>query len=190
MKRRSVLSLPFAGIGVGLGFGLLAGCAGLTRPRDVTLSMADLQRLIERQFPHQRRVLELIDITVARPTLRLVFERNRIATQLDLVASERLTGRTLRGSLALDYALRYEPSDASVRLASVSVQDIQLDLGSGPLSPSASRIGALLAERVLDDFVLYRADAERLQLIQRLGITAAEIAVTPRGIEIRFAAPG
>ncbi|MDP1692904.1 MAG: hypothetical protein Q8L49_13305 [Burkholderiaceae bacterium] len=167
----------------------LAGCAGFGGLRNVTLSQADLQSLIERQFPHQRRVLELIDINVARPTLRLVPERNRIATDLDLVASERLTGRTLRGSLALDYALRYEPSDASVRLAQVHVQDARIDLGSGPLSPSSARVGALLAERLLDDFVLYRADAQRLQLIQRLGITAAEIAVTSRGVEVRFAEP-
>ena len=172
-----------------IGLGLLTGCAGLNRPRDVTLSQADLQRLIERQFPHQRRVLELIDITVARPTLRLVPERNRIATQLDLAASERLTGRTLRGSLALDYALRYEPSDASVRMAAVAVQEVQLDLGSGTLSPSATRTGALLAERLLDDFVLYRADGERLQQIQRLGIAGADIVVTARGIDIRFGAP-
>lgn len=167
----------------------LAGCAGFGKPRDVILSQADLQTLIERQFPHQRRVLEVIDINVARPTLRLLPDRNRVGTELDLAASERLTGRTMRGSLSLDYALRYEASDASVRLADVRVQDARLDLGSGPLSPSQSRVGALLAERLLDDFVVYRADAQRLQLIQRLGITAADIVVTSRGIEVRFADP-
>ena len=165
---------------------LLVGCASLSGPRNVTLTQADLQSLIERQFPHQRRVLEVIEINVARPTLRLLPERNRIATDLDLVASERLSGRSVRGILALDYALRYEPSDASVRLTQVRVQDAKLELGGGPLSPSSARVGALLAERLLDDFVLYRADAERLKLIQRANITAAEIAVTARGVEIRF----
>ena len=67
--------------------------------------------------------------------------------------------------------------------------DAKLDLGSGPLSPSSARIGALLAERLLDDFVLYRADAERLKTIQRMGIVAAEIEITSRGIEVRFAEP-
>ena len=167
----------------------LTGCAGLGRPRTLTLSQADLQARIERHFPHQRRVLELIDVTVARPSLRLLPERNRIATDLDLSATERLSGRTVRGSLALDYALRYEPGDASVRLTQVQVQEARLDLGSGPLSASNARIGALLAERVLDDFVIYRADPERLKLLQRAGITAAEIVVTARGVEVRFAEP-
>ena len=186
MKRRTALARVAA---AALSPSLLAACAGLGGPRNVTLSQADLQSLIERQFPHQRRVLEVIDVNVARPTLRLLPERNRIATDLDLVASERLSGRSVRGILALDYALRYEPSDASVRLTQVRVQEAQLDMGRGPLSPSSARVGALLAERLLDDFVLYRADAERLKLIQRANITAAEIAVTARGIEVRFAEP-
>jgi hypothetical protein len=186
MKRRVALSqLVFAALLPTL----LAGCAGLSGPRNVTLSQADLQSLIERQFPHQRRVLELIDINVARPTLRLLPERNRIATDLDLLASERLSGRSVRGNLALEYALRYEPSDATVRLTQVRVQEAKLELGGGPLSPSSARVGALLAERLLDDFVLYRADAERLRLLQRANITAAEIAVTARGVEVRFAEP-
>lgn len=158
-------------------------------PRNVTLTQADLQRLIERQFPHQRRVLELIDVTVARPTLRLLPERNRVGTELDLSATERLSGRTVRGSLALDYALRFEPADASVRMTQVQVQEARLDLGGGPLSGSGARVGALLAERLLDDFVLYRADAQRIERMRQAGIAAADVAVTARGIEIRFIEP-
>ena len=186
MNRRSSFAALAASFIVAAGLG---ACAGLGGPRNVTLSQADMQAAIDRQFPHQRRLLEVIEINVARPTLRLLPERNRIATDLDLAASERLTGRSVRGSLSLDYALRYEPSDASVRLTQVRVQDAKLELGSGPLSPSGARIGALLAERLLDDFVLYRADAERLKTIQRMGIAAADISVTARGLEIHFTEP-
>jgi len=74
-------------------------------------------------------------------------------------------------------------SDASVRLSQVHVQEARLEMGDGPLSPSSARVGALLAERLLDDFVVYRADAQRLNLIQRMGITRADIVVTARGID-------
>lgn len=178
--RLVVLLLPLVG---------LAGCAGLGGLRNVTLSQEQLQAQIDRQFPRQQRLLELIDVNVARPALRLLPERNRIATDLDLIATERLSGRTARGSLVLEYALRFEPSDASVRLTQVRVQDAKLELGGAPLSPSAARVGAMLAERLLDDFMLYRADAERLKLIQRLGVTAADIVVTSRGVEIQFTQP-
>jgi hypothetical protein len=167
----------------------LAGCASWVVPRNVLLSQEKLQSIVERQFPRQLRLFEIIDINVARPMLRLLPERNRIATDLDLVATERLSGRTARGTLALDYALRFEPSDASLRLSQVRVQDVKLDLGSGPLAPEGARLGALLAERLLDDFVLYRADAERLRQLQRAGVTAAEIVVTGRGVELRSTEP-
>jgi len=184
MNRRLASTVPAVMLVLAAG---LAGCAGLGGPRNVTLSQERMQSLIERQFPRQHRLLEVVDIMVARPTLRLLPDRNRIATDLDLSATERLSGRTVRGSLALDYALRYEPSDASLRLSQVRVQDVKLEVGSGPLSPSGARLGALLAERLLDDFVLYRADAERLKLLQRAGVAAAEIVVTSSGIELRFA---
>ena len=187
MNRRSIAAaLLFIVVGPAV---WLAGCAGLGAPRSVTLSLQQLQSAIERQFPRQQRLLEVIDIDVARPTLRLLPERNRIATDLDLSATERLSGRTVRGSLALDYGLRYEPGDASIRLSQVRVQQANLDFGNGPLSPSGARVGALLAEHLLDDFVLYRADPERLKQLQRAGITAADIAITAGGVEIRFAEP-
>ncbi len=185
MNRRQWAAALAAAIAVPAG---LVGCANLG-PRQVTLSEADLQTLLERQFPLQRRLLEVIDVDIALPVLRLLPERKRIATELELRATERLSGRTVRGSLALDYALRYEPSDASVRLTQVRVQAAQLDLGSGPLAPSAARVGALLAERLLDDAALWRADAQRLRLLQRAGVAAADIDVSARGIEIRFVEP-
>jgi hypothetical protein len=164
----------------------LAGCAGLGAARPLTLSQAELQRAIERHFPLQRRLFELIDIQVARPTVRLLPERKRIATEFDLAASERLSGRLARGHLTLDHALRYEPSDASVRMAQVQVQQFRLELDGGPLSPSSARVAALLAERLLDDFVLYRADPQRLRQLQQAGVSAADISVTESGLEIRF----
>jgi len=77
----------------------------------------------------------------------------------------------------------------NVSLSQVRVQEARLDLGNGPLSPSGARVGALLAERLLDDFVLYRAEPQRLELLQRAGATTAEIVVTPRGVDVRFGAP-
>jgi hypothetical protein len=164
----------------------LAGCTGFGGPRSVTLSLEQLQAQLERQFPRQQRLLEVVDLTIARPTLRLLPERNRVATDLDLSATERLSGRTVRGSISLDYGLRYEASDGTVRLSQVRVQETRLDLGNGPLSPSAARIGSLLGERLLDDFAIYRVDAERLKRIQTLGISTADMVVTARGIDINF----
>jgi hypothetical protein len=71
----------------------------------------------------------------------------------------------------------------------VRVQQVQLDFGSGPLSVPAARIGSVLAEQLLDDVAVWRADPEGLRRLQRAGIGAADIIVTPHGLEVRFAEP-
>lgn len=165
---------------------LLAACASLD-PRHVTLSAGEVQTLVERQFPRQQRVMELLDVNLTNPVVKLVPERNRLATTMDLMASERLSGRALRGSFAIDHSLRFEPSDATVRLANVKVDDMKLELAGTPLSGQAARLGAMLAERMLDDFVIYRVSDERRQAMARAGVNNADVAVTARGIELRFA---
>lgn len=179
--RRALLALA-AGVPVWAGLG---GCASLA-PRNVTLSQADLQTLVERHFPKERRVLEVVDLNLSRPMVRLYPERNRIGTDLELTATERLSGRTVRGSLALDHGLRYEPSDGTVRLAQVKVQELKMDLGGRPFSAQAERLSGALAERVLDDFVLYRLPDDRRQTLRQAGLERADFVVTSRGIELRF----
>jgi|APDOM4702015118_1054815.scaffolds.fasta_scaffold43358_2 hypothetical protein len=179
-RRRAVFGALAIGSAVALG-----GCASLG-PRHVTLSEADLQRLLERQFPREQRVMEVFDLRIARPTLRLLPERSRIATEVEVTAGERLTGRTLRGSVALDYGLRYEPSDASLRLTQVRVQDLKLDVGGTALQGQAARMGGMLAERALDDIVIYRVDEARRDQLRRAGVAGADIVITARGVELRF----
>jgi hypothetical protein len=164
----------------------LAGCASLA-PRELLLSQAELQTLLERQFPRQQRVLDLLDVNLLRPRVRLAPERNRIVTALDLNATERLSQRRLSGSVAFEHGLRYEPSDATVRLADVRVEDLKLDVAGTALSGAMARIGTLLAERALDEFVLYRLGDERREALRRAGLESASFAVMARGVELRFA---
>jgi len=168
-----------------LALALAAGCASLG-PHNVTLSQADLQRLIDRQFPRDQRLFELLDVRMTRPVVQLVPERNRIVTALDLSAVERLSGKAVRGSFALEHGLRYEPSDATLRLAQVRVNDLKLDVGGTLLQGQAARLGTLLAERALDDFVLYRVADDKREALRRAGMQNADIAVTSRGVELRF----
>jgi hypothetical protein len=164
---------------------IAAGCASID-PRHLTISQAELQALLDRQFPRQERVMELLDIRMSAPRVRLLPERNRIATALDLSAVERLSGQALRGGLAIEHGLRFEAGDGTLRLGLVRVDEVRLELGGTPLSGQAARIGALLAERALDDFVVYRVGDERRRLLAQAGVNNADIAITTRGVEVRF----
>lgn len=164
---------------------LLGGCAVV--PRSITLSEAELQAQLARRFPLQRSVLDLLDLQLSDPRLQLDAASNRLATELTLRGVERRSGRSLQGRLALDYALRFEPADASVRLVQPRVRSLQLE--PAPATPSRrvemlQQMGIALAERALADLVLYQVSDERLRALRSAGYRPGVLRVTPAGLEI------
>lgn len=165
----------------------LLGCAGLGGPPTVTISESELDALVRRAFPVQRRLLEVFDASVAPARLHLLPERNRLAAQLDVGLRDRMFGGQWKGQLDFDAALRWERSDQTVRLTQVQVQDLRL-VSSGALPRTAGeKLGAAIAELVLEDFALYRLPTERALELQRRGLTPGAVTVTSRGVEITFA---
>jgi len=167
----------------------LAGCAGLVGPPRVVLGSADLARLLDRQFPQDRRLLEVFDVTLQAPRVQLQPERNRLAAVLDLGVRERVLGGRWSGQLAFDSALRWEPRDRTLRLHQARVADLKLVSAGAEVRTVAERLGAQLIERVLEDLVLYTLTAERAEALRAAGMGAADVAavaVTARGVEITF----
>ena len=190
--RSRIVALTALGLAV-----LVAGCSGFGGPRTVTLDEAQIAAWIGRQFPVQRRVLELFDLEIAAPTLRLIPERNRLAGDFTITGSDRLSRRPVRGRMVLESALRFEPADASVRLVQVRVQRIDLDTSASaaaPLSPAAptapssptSRAAIVMAEQVLEDLAIYRIPPQRIESLRALGLSPGAVTVTSRGIEVTF----
>jgi hypothetical protein len=165
---------------------LLAGCAGLAGPPTLTLTQADADRLLRGRFPIERRLLEVVDASMRAPALRLVPETNRLAAVVEVQAHDRLLGGSWQGLLSFDAALRWEPRDQSVRLTQVRVQDLALNPGQAATRSSVERLGAALAERVLEDISLYRLSDERAAELQRRGLMPGAVTVTSRGVEITF----
>lgn len=176
MRRTLLIALPAL---------LLAGCAGLGGPRTITLSEADIARRLEREFPMERRMLEVFDVRVESPRVTLLPERNRLAADLGLVAAERLLGRRYGGRLSVEGALRYDAAMQAVRLADVRVDSLRFDgIAGAPVPPVVERVGALLAEQLLDGLPIYRFRPEDLQRAQAQGLRPGDIAITGRGVEL------
>lgn len=169
----------------------LLGCASLGGPTVFTLGEAELQTLVGRAFPQQRRVLELLDLELRLPSVRLLPEHNRLALNLVVEGRDRLSARALQGAIDFDTALRWEPADQSLRLTQVRVQ--RLSLGAAPAAgvPGAwaERIGHGVAARLLDDLVVYRLTPERRSELARLGVAPSAVTVTARGVEFTLAKP-
>ena len=165
----------------------LAACAGMGVPRSITVGEAELQAQLAKRFPMQRSLLDTFDLQLSDPRLRVDAPSSRLATELTLRGSDRRSGRSLQGRLALDYALRFEPQDSSIRLVQPRIESLEFAPEPG-LSPRrnelAQRMGIALAERLLDDLVLYRVPAERLEKLRAAGYRPGTLQVTPAGVEI------
>ena len=161
---------------------LLAGCA--LGPRTVEIPQAQIEELLSRRFPLNQRVLEIFDVAVSAPRLRLLPESNRIVSEFDIVSTERLLRAQNRGVLALSYGLRFEPSDNTVRVTGVRVERLQLDGVPALLQRPFERIGTLVAEQRLDDQVIHTLRPKDVEAVQGRGYRPSELRVTPRGVAI------
>ena len=163
---------------------LLSGCAGLIGTHDVDISESQLTLLLARQFPMERRVAEVIDLEITNPVLTLIPQNNRVGTELDVAAVDRLFGNSATGHVRLDYGLRFQPSDHTIRMTQVRVRDLTLASGSNNLHGAAQRIGTLAAENALENLVLYRMKPAQADEMDRLGLVASPITVTPQGLHM------
>jgi hypothetical protein len=168
----------------------LAACATLAGPRILTLSEADIAHMLESHGPFQKRLLEVLDVKVNRPSVRVLPETNRLSTDLDVSTTERVSGKTYSGHLAVDYALRYDESVQAIRMTQVRVNKLQLDNLPSPQQAGLARLGSLIAEQLLNDAVIYRFKPADLKNAEGKGYKPGAVTVTSRGVEVTLAPIG
>ena len=184
MKRRLLLS---AGSWLAAqGFGL-APSYGATGP-SFLVSIEQMQRVVAERFPVRYAVGDLIHLEVEAPRLRLLPELNRLASDMSMQAAGPALRRTYRGSFEVDFALRYEPRDQTVRAHELRAHSFRLPGVPRPTLEMLDAYARALAEQALLEVVLHRLGPRDLALPQAMGLEPADITVTPEGLVIRFVA--
>jgi hypothetical protein len=178
-RRAAGVGMLAAAIGLSL-----SGCASLIGSHDVMLSESQITLLLARQFPMERKVLEVIDLTASNPQVHLLPDTNRIGTELDVTALDRLFGSSAHGHVNLDYGLRFDPADHSIRMTQVRVRELTLDSGGNSLHGVAQRLGTLVAENVLENQALYKMKPSQADEMDRLNLVASPVRVTAQGIQM------
>lgn len=176
MKRRWLLGATLV---------VLAGCASI--PRSVEISAAQIQSALAKHFPFESRAGDLFVVKVGAPRVSLLPDVNRLRLEFTFEATDRIVRNAVHGELALSFGLRYEPSDASLRLVDVHVERVDLqrlpDAWRRQLEPLAGAVG----ERLLEGMVLRTFTPEQLARAQ--GYRPGEIRVTAGGVRIELLAP-
>jgi len=166
----------------------LAGCALLQPgPRSIDLSEAKLAAMIGGQFPFNSRYMELFDVVLDRPQVRLMPAENRIGTAIGYSIGASLLGlRPTQGTLDLSYSLRFEPADQTVRLTQVRVERFDVPGVPSAYATRANRLGGLLAEGLLQDFVIHRLQPEDLRAVHGWGYQPGALQVLPGGLRLQL----
>jgi len=161
----------------------LAGCSA--GPRTVELSQARLQELVARHFPVDKRLLDVIDLTLDSPRVGLQPEANRISVEVALRANGGGPIQTrLSGSLLVSEGLRFEPSDNTVRLVDVQVERFVIDGLPASWQRQLDRLGKPLARGLLEDQVLYTLRPKDVAGLEGRGLRPGDLRVTASGVEI------
>jgi hypothetical protein len=151
-----------------------------------TVSQQQLQRVLQERFPLRYPVGGLLEVELLAPGLRLLPELNRVAAELPVEAAGPALRRRYTGRVDLDFALRYEPADKSIRAHRIRVNAVRME--------GLSREGARLlddylrqlSEQALVEVVLHTLRPQDLALATTMGFEPGEITVTPQGLTVRF----
>ena len=161
---------------LGLGFAMLS-----------RLSLDQMQEKLATRFPRRYPVAGLAELNLQAPRLSLRPERNRLNAVMAVEASGPALRRTYSGSMDVDFALRFEPSDQTVRATELEVLALQLEGLPAQASTLLAGLGPTLAQQALREVVLYQVRPRDLALADSLGLQPGRMTVTPQGLVIELA---
>ena len=157
-----------------------------TKP-SYTVSAVQLQEAVAQRFPLRYQVAGLLDLDVKSPLLRLLPEQNRLAAAVAVNAGGPALGRSHPGSFDIDFALRYEPSDQTLRAHQIQVRALRMDgLNPGTTELLQATLPGLVRDN-LREVVVHRLRPQDLALPDGMGLQPDTITVTRDGLEIGFA---
>ncbi|MFM8899850.1 MAG: DUF1439 domain-containing protein [Burkholderiales bacterium] len=175
LPRRVLWLLPSVLLG-------LSACA--TVPRTLTFSQADLARWAQTRFPMERRVLEVLELTLRNPQFTLKPESNRLATVLELSGKDRVFGRSFNGQVAFDGSLVFDANEQAVRLVDVNVTQLKFEGLPSTVQSAAQGLGPWLVQQAFERQALYRFKPEEIQRAAAAGLKPGGLQITQRGIEL------
>lgn len=164
---------------------LLAGCAALIGPREVVLPVDKLQASLAGKLPANTRYLELLDVSVTNPRVRLDAQSNRVAVTVDTVVTPVFGGNVLRGSLGMSGVLAIDAVRHALIVQQPRMDELTIEGMDSKVTGQLAMIGGQLAARVLEDVPLYVFAPEQFR---RVGVQffPTRIRTTSQALVVTF----
>ena len=150
------------------------------------MSAEQLQQVVAQRFPLRYPVQGLLDLELQAPRLSLLPVQNRLAAEMAVDASGPALRRSHSGSISVDFALRYEPSDRTIRAVQLHFQNLQFPSLQPAVVELLNTYGPALAQQSLQEVVLHQLRPQDLALPDTMGLQPGSITVTDQGLVIAF----
>ncbi|MCD6076927.1 MAG: hypothetical protein K0R89_865 [Ramlibacter sp.] len=159
--------------------------ADAARPRH-KIHARELHHALSARFPVRFGVTGIVDLRISAPRLLLLPSRNLLGAGLVAQIGGMPMQETQSAELDIAFALRYEPSDRTVRAHQLEV----LGLRAPGLLPDTAqllqRVLPKLARDAVGEIVLHRFAAGELALPETMGLEPDEIRVVDDGVVVLF----
>jgi hypothetical protein len=181
MQRRAIF-LAFAGA-------VLAGCGApgaRANAPSYRVPLQQLQDLVAQRFPRRYPVAGLFEVSLEAPRLHVLPDLDRLGCDLPLLAAGPALRRRYAGEVALDFGLRYEASDQTIRAHHLRVEALRMDGLTGPAQALLEQsVGDLVRQQMLE-LVLHKLRPNDLALADTMGLQPGAIHVTWDGLVVEF----
>ena len=153
---------------------------------EYTASHAELQALVEKQFPLQQRYAELFTVQLREPQLGLNAGANRAAITATLgMASPLLRAGAVEGLVAMSGALRWDAAARALRLDKPTAERLELHGMRSGDADRLRRIAGAVAQDLLQDWPLKTFTKEEMSFGRKTYDIGA-ITVLADGIKVEL----
>lgn len=164
----------------------LLACSTLTAQSRFVVSKDQLQQVVAKRFPLRYPVVGLLNLEVQAPEIRLLPEQNRLNATMAVEASGAALNRKQSGTFEVEFALRYEVSDRTLRAAGLRFKRLNFP-GLQPMASEMLNVyGQTLSEKALLEVVIHTLKPQDLGMAEGLGVQPASITVTEKGLVVDF----
>lgn len=186
LHRRRFLTAASTGLALGgAAMWLLMMPAALAQP-SYTVPLEQLQEMVSTKFPRSVPVQGLVDLTLQAPRLRLLPEVNRLGAAMVVDAAGAALRRGHAGTFDVEFALRYEASDRSVRAHQIKLGRLDFPTLKPAVNELLNVYGPVLAEQSLREVTLHQLRPQDTALFDGMGLQPGPITVTAKGLTVAF----
>jgi hypothetical protein len=185
MQRRTMLQLA---VGASLVWASASKLRTAQAQSGYTVTTEQMREALGKRFPRRYKAGSFFAIDMQTPKLRLLPEKNRLGAAIQMEASGPALPDRHNGVFDLDFALRYDAADQSIRAHQLKVNTLRFSGMPARQAEILEAYGPALAEQTLQDVVLHQLQPKDLALTDGMGLEPSTITVTPKGLVVGFVA--